>query len=168
MTARRLTQAMLWLAAVLLLGLTAWPFLAEPPPGSSAPAPRQAGPAAPPSLADLDLPPVESFAETLNRPLFTATRRPPSPLDVLQGQRAAPTPAATKGEKVILGKYVLRGVVVTPERKLLLLKQLSTGKSLRLGEGDALEDWRIASITAEHLVLARGDKQERVSLKDRD
>jgi general secretion pathway protein N len=165
MSALRVTQAALWLLAALFLGLTVLPFLDALPVGDLLPVQRQARPAAPPTLADLDLSPIESFAETLNRPLFTATRRPPSPLERLQGPRAAPTPAAAKGERVILGKYVLRGVIVTPEQKLLLLKQLATGKSMRLKEGDALDDWRIASITADLLVLDKDGAQQKVPLK---
>lgn len=164
MNAQRLTQAALWLAAALLLGLTVWPFLAPPGPGDVQPAQRTARPGLTPTLADLDLSPIESFTETLNRPLFTATRRPPSPLDQLQGPRA-PAPVAAKGERVILGKYVLRGVIVTPEQKLLLLKQIATGQTMRLKVGDALDDGRIAAIAADHVLLDRGGKQEKLSLK---
>ena len=164
MTAQRTMQAGLWLLAALFLGLTVWPFMGDLPLGELLPAQRQARPVSPPTLADLDLSPVESFTETLNRPLFVATRRPPSPLEQLHGPRPA-APAAAKGERVILGKYVLRGVVVTPDQKLLLLKQMTTGQALRLKVGDALDDWRIASITADLLVLDKGGTQQKVPLK---
>jgi hypothetical protein len=59
-------------------------------------------------------------------------------------------------------------VVVTPSEKLLLLKQMATGQALRLREGDALEDWRIASITADRLVLSRGGAEQKVSLRGSD
>lgn len=164
MTAQRLMQAGLWLLAALFLGLTVWPFTADLPLGDLLPAQRQARPAPPPALADLDLSPIESFTETLNRPLFVATRRPPSPLEQLQGPRT-PASTAAKGERVILGKYLLRGVIVTPDQKLLLLKQMTTGQSIRLKVGDALDDWRIASITADLLVLDKGGTQQKVPLK---
>jgi general secretion pathway protein N len=164
MSAARLTQAALWALAALFLFLTVWPFTSGLPLGELLPAQRPQRQPPPPSLADLELSPLDSFAETLNRPLFTATRRPPSPLERLQGQASAPT-AAAKGDRVILGKYALRGVIVTPEQKLLLLRQLATGQSLRLKVGDALDDWRIAAIAPDHLILSRGDKQEKVSLK---
>ena len=166
MSAARVTQGGLWLLAALLLALTLRPFLDGAP--AEAPAPAAPAPAArTPSLADLELSAIESFAETLNRPLFTATRRPPSPIEAVQGQTTTAKTAA-KGEKVILGKYVLRGVVVTPSEKLLLLKQMATGQALRLREGDALEDWRIASITADRLVLSRGGAEQKVSLRGSD
>lgn len=164
----RVTLGALWLLAAVLLGATAWPFVAggpAAPPGMPA---RPGAPVLPPTLADLALPPVESFAETLARPLFTATRRPPSPGEMLQGEaRPVAVAPAAKGEKVILGKYLLRGVVVTPEQKLLLLKRQDTGAALRLREGDALDGWRIAAIAQDHLILSKGDRQERVPLRDR-
>ncbi len=165
MNAARMTQAALWLMAALLLGLTVWPFVAPTGTGGAQPAERQVRPALPPTLADLELSPIESFAETLNRPLFTATRRPPSPLEQLQGPRATSAPTAAKGEKVILGKYILRGVVVTPDQKLLLLKQMATGQIMRLKVGDALDDGRIAAIAQDHVLLERAGKQEKLSLK---
>jgi general secretion pathway protein N len=167
MSAARVTQGALWLLAAALLALTARPFLDWSPAGEPGPAAPASPAARAPALADLELPPIESFAETLNRPLFTATRRPPSPLETIQGQ-AAPAKTAAKGEKVILGKYVLRGVVVTPAEKLLLLRQTATGQTLRLREGDALEDWRVASITPEVLVLSRGGAEQKVPLRGGD
>ena len=68
-------------------------------------------------------------------------------------------------EKVILGKYILRGVVVTPDQKLLLLKQMATGQTMRLKVGDALDDGRIAAIAQDHVLLDRAGKQERLALK---
>ena len=159
--------AALWLLAAALLGATVWPFVLGGSADLAGMAARQAAPVAPPSPADLALPPVESFAETLNRPLFTATRRPPSPGELLQGEGAKLMPPAGKGEKVILGKYLLRGVVVTPEQKLLLLKRQDTGAAMRLKEGDALDDWRIAAIAQDHLILSKGSQQERVNLRDK-
>jgi hypothetical protein len=164
MSAARVTQGALWLLAALLLALTVRPFLDWAPPGEPGPAAPQPPAARLPALADLELSPIESFAETLNRPLFTATRRPPSPLETIQGQ-GAPAKTAAKGEKVILGKYVLRGVVVTPQEKLLLLRQTATGQTMRFREGDAIEDWRIASITQDLLVLARGGAEQKVPLR---
>jgi len=164
MSAARITQGALWLLAAALLALTVRPFLDPAPLGDPGPAAPGSPAARTPMLADLELSPIESFAETLNRPLFTATRRPPSPLETIQGQ-AAPARTAAKGERVILGKYVLRGVVVTPQEKLLLLKQMATGQAMRLREGDALEDWRIASITQDQLVLSRGAAEQKVPLR---
>ena len=159
----------LWLLAAVLLGATVWPFVAGGPIGFAGLDARRSQPLTPPSPADLALPPVESFSETLNRPLFTATRRPLSPGEMLQGQemKSAAAAPAGKGEKVILGRYVLRGVVVTPEQKILMLSRQDTGVALRLKEGDALDDWRIAAIAQDHIVLSKGGQQERIPLRDK-
>lgn len=171
MSAARAIQIALWFAAALLLGATAWPFLVAVPVTDRDPgAARSAKPLLPAALADLSLPPIETFSETLNRPLFTATRRPPSPLAVLQGQGEAPPaarPTGPKGEKLVLGRYLLRGIVVTAEQKIVLLTQAGTNKSLRLKEGDKLDDWKIATVAPDHVVLTQGDKQEKVTLRDK-
>ena len=173
MTAARAIPIALWALAAVLFGATVWPFLVAVPlgDGEAGAARRQTRPFLAPSAADLALPPVESFSETLNRPLFAATRRPPSPLAVLQGQQGAPPPSlektGPKGEKLVLGTYLLSGIVVTSDQKIVLLKHVGTGKSLRLAEGEALDDWKIATVAPDYVILRRGDREERVSLRER-
>jgi len=171
----RMLPAGLGLVAMLLLIATIWPFVAGVPDAEpkGAPAAGQAARLLVPSPADFSLPPLETFSETLNRPLFTATRRPPSPLASLQGDAGPPAPtppAATgpKGEKLVLGIYLLRGIVVTSDSKLVLLKHATTGKSLRLTEGQKLDDWTVATIAPDHLVLSRGDQKQSVTLHDKN
>jgi len=171
-TAPRAVPIGLWGLAALLLGLAVWPFLVAVPLGDgTSAARRQSDPFLAPSAADLALPPLESFSETLNRPLFTATRRPPSPLAALQGQQPpapqAPERTGPKGEKLVIGTYLLNGIVVTPEQKLVLLKHAVSGKSLRVAEGETLDDWKVETIAPEYVILRRGDREERTSIRDR-
>lgn len=174
MNAARVTQAALWSVAAMLLAATVWPLVAPVPiDGQGSPvAGRGAKPFTAPSVGDLALPPQETFSATLSRPLFTATRRPPSPLAALQGgaapQTSAPATApGPKGVRLVLGTYYLRGVVVTPERKLVLLQHHSTGKSVRLAEGETLDGWTIAAIANSELVLRQGERKEVFLLHER-
>ncbi|MCC7046319.1 MAG: hypothetical protein IT562_06365 [Alphaproteobacteria bacterium] len=173
MTAARALPVALWALAAVLLGASLWPFLASIPldEGAAGAARRPKQPFLAPSAADLALPPLESFSETLNRPLFTATRRPPSPLAVLQGQQAAAPPApektGPKGEKLVLGTYLLSGIVVSADQKIVLLKHATSGKSLRLSEGETLDDWQLATVAPDYVILRRGDREERVSIRER-
>jgi hypothetical protein len=171
-TAARAIPIALWALAAVLFGATVWPFLVAVPlgDGEAGAARRQTQPFLAPSAADLALPPLETFSETLNRPLFAATRRPPSPLAVLQGQQGAtPTTEKTgpKGEKLVLGTYLLSGIVVTSDQKIVLLKHVTSGKSLRVAEGEMLDDWKIATVAPEYVILRRGDREERVSIRER-
>jgi general secretion pathway protein N len=171
-TPARAIPIVLWAVAAMLLGATVWPFLAALPAGDGAPAAsrRASQPFLAPSAADLALPPLETFSETLSRPLFLATRRPPSPLAALQGQPGpAPQPEKTgpKGEKLVLGTYLLSGIVVSTDQKIVLLKHVTSGKSLRLAEGETLDDWKIATVAPEYVILRRGDREERVSIRER-
>ena len=173
MTPLRMIQVGLWALAALLLLATVWPFVAPSPVGDGDGATRRpARPFLVPSAADLALPPIETFAETLGRPLFTATRRPPSPLATLHGQQAAPataTPERTgpNGERLLLGTYLLNGIVIAGPQKLVMLKHVGTGKAIRVTEGQALDDWTVASVTADQVVLRRGEKEERMSIRER-
>jgi hypothetical protein len=170
-TPARAVPLALWGLAALLLGATAWPFLAPLPAGGgdAGVARGRQQPFLAPSAADLALPPLEAFSETLNRPLFVATRRPPSPLAALQGQQPPSQPERTgpKGEKLVLGTYLLSGIVVSAEQKIVLLKHAATGKSLRVSEGDMLDDWKVATVAPDHVILRRGDREERVSIRER-
>lgn len=173
MTPLRLIQTGLWTLAALLLVATIWPFVVPASPGDGDAAGRRpARPFLVPSVADLALPPLETFSETLNRPLFTATRRPPSPLTSLHGQAAAPGPATPertgpKGERLLLGTYLLNGIVVAADRKIVMLKHVGSGKTLRVGEGETLDDWTVASVTADQVTLRRGDREEKMSIRER-
>jgi general secretion pathway protein N len=172
-TAARAIPVALWGLAAVLLAVTVWPFLVSAPlgEGDAGAARRQSQPFLAPSAADLALPPLETFSETLSRPLFAATRRPPSPLAALQGQQGVPPPTqektGPKGEKLVLGTYLLSGIVVTSDQKIVLLKHATSGKSLRLAEGETLDDWKIATVAPDYVILRRGDREERVSIRER-
>lgn len=173
MSPARALPIALWAVAAALLAAAAWPFLVSVPigDGGTGAARQKAQPFLAPSAADLALPPLESFSETLNRPLFTATRRPPSPLAALQGQQAPapvqPERTGPRGEKLVLGTYLLNGIVVTPEQKIVLLKHAVSGKAIKLSEGDNLDDWTVATVAPEYVILRRGDREERVSIRER-
>jgi hypothetical protein len=56
--------------------------------------------------------------------------------------------------------YRLSGVMVMPGgTRLALLIQNPSGARLKVREGDALEDWTVASIHAQTVVLSHGEQQ---------
>ncbi len=99
--------------------------------------------------------PVESFAALTARPLFTASRRPP-PV-----QAAAVGPASSvKGIGVILGRYRLTGVVVTPTVRIAFMTDLNANKSFAISEGEKLGDWVFAEIARESITLQSNKRRE--------
>jgi len=107
------------------------------------------------NVANLALPPLETFPETTRRPLFSTTRSPAV---------AAVQPAAGR-DGLILGRYAFVGVMVTRDRRLLLIRPAAGGGVLRLKEGDALDAWRIEKIAADALTLSGGGKTETIPLR---
>jgi hypothetical protein len=122
-------------AANLIVALLAvWPFL----PGR---APAEQAPAAPaqdtgPKLATLA--PFADFAETSERPLFSATRRP--------------APGATM--LGIDGRYRLLGLVIAGSARHALIAPVAGGRTLELGEGEAVDGWTVTRIERDHVVLS--------------
>lgn len=105
-------------------------------------------------LANLALPPLDSFPQTIERPLFSTTRSP---------ARAAAPSAGQEG--LILGRYRLVGTVVTASQSFILLRPAAGGELLRREEGEALDAWRIEKISAEALTLSDGARTETVPLR---
>jgi len=134
-TALRANHALAALA-VLLAGLTLWPFLP-----ARVPAPKPPAPAAvpPPTLAPL--PPAGNFAGIAERPLFAPSRRPPA-----AEKLTAATP--TGG---IETRYRLLGVLLAGREQRALL--LEGTHRLELGVGDRLEGFTVARIEHSRVVL---------------
>lgn len=88
-----------------------------------------------------EAPPLESFAAVVERPLFTASRRPPP---------SGPEPG---DDSLLLGRYRLSGVVVTPTRRIVLLREASSGRTLSVAQGERVDDWLVADVTQARIVL---------------
>lgn len=97
------------------------------------------------------MPPEESFAAVLERPVFSPSRRPiPS--------NGAVAPLTTSAE------FVLVGVVISDSERFVLVKPLSSDKLERLREGDELAGWSAVSIAPESVVFRRGTVEEEIIL----
>jgi hypothetical protein len=152
--------------AILALPYLAWTSFAEtpaptagvvaPPPDDGAPQPDQE-PADEPLIQRL--PPLERFAEMVERPLFSPTRRPepvsdtPPPVDVGSGG-FAPVPAGP-GEPGI--RFV--GTVGQSGSMTAVVIRAESGDALRLATGDTIEGWEVAEVTTSELVLRREERR---------
>ena len=147
---------------VVLLGAAAAPWLGDPLDHIGGPDAAGAV-GAPPATAPLrlDTPPAESLALLVERPLFTATRRPP-PAGMIEPAAAAPPPDTS----LILGRYRLSGVVVTPDRRLVLLTPKGGSATISVAKGETLDGWAVTEVEREFIVFERDARKKTYIVRD--
>jgi hypothetical protein len=93
-------------------------------------------------------------AEILDRPLFTASRRPPPVAEATEKDDGPTGPA----EPVLTSR--LGGVMIGPDEEREAVFARDGDKPLAVREGDQIEGWTVASITPDGVVLtsAFGDR----------
>jgi two-component system chemotaxis sensor kinase CheA len=97
---------------------------------------------------------LSAHAETVNRTLFNATRRP------------APVLAGDDGPRNIRrGQFQLMGTAVTGERNVAFLKEVAGGKSKVVRQGEQINGMLVASIEPDRVKFTLGDESEELFLK---
>lgn len=122
-------------AAILFAALAVWPWFVPPTPKTR---PLAASPTSVPTPTLAALPPLASFSEIIERPLFTPSRRPPAGAASMQ----APS---------IETRYRLLGVVATGPKKKAFIAE--GAHRLEISIGDALEGWTVKEIGPDHVLL---------------
>jgi len=105
--------------------------------------------------------PLESFASFIARPLFTASRRPPPVATASRGESAAPFQQG----RVILGRYRLTGVVVTPKVRIAFVTDINTNKSIAVSEGEKLGDWVFTEITRDSITVQSEGRSNTIAFR---
>lgn len=130
------------------------------------PAPEVASGAAPSPQPQpprsFSLGPRAEFAETIDRPLFMSTRRPPVPglVEPEPDEEPPPAPPAT------LPGFALRGVVISPEERFALLQVAGAAELRKVNVGEQVDGWEVASIGPNRVVLKQGAVVHELTLKD--
>jgi len=102
-----------------------------------------------------ELPPIESFSETIERPLFLPDRRPPA---IEEKQEEA--------ENVESGLFTLVGIIVSPAQRIALVKVRGSETVLQLSEGQQANGWTVLQIRPEEVIFESNDKTETIELID--
>lgn len=103
------------------------------------------------------LPPLESFAALVERPLFSPTRRPPPP---------AREPEAEPAESEVdtAPRFQLVGTVTRQQEVFALILQ-ETGGSVRWAtRGEEIDGWTIVEVGQNHLVVRQDDESWRLDI----
>lgn len=153
---------MLLVGVIGLAGWVGWQ-VARPPSGLS-PAPGATtrdvpDVAALPSPESLLPPPIETLSETVRRPLFTASRRPPD-----LSEAPAPVSESVEPDAPTLA-HTLSAVVVDGDRRIAYLRARGDGKLVSLGEGDGIAGWQVTRIEPERVSLERDGERHVLELR---
>lgn len=151
--------------AILAVPYLAWTSFAETPaPAAGAVAPPPEGHLPQPDQEPAQealiqrLPPLERFAEMVERPLFSPTRRP-EPLGTVAPSddgSADPVPVATGPDEPGI-RFV--GTVGQSGSMTAVVIRADGGEALRLATGDRIEGWEVAEVTTSELVLRREERR---------
>ena len=113
-------------------------------------------------VAEPSLPPLASLDQTIQRPLFSATRRPPEP----EAREAAPAPeVAAPARETPLPATELSAVIMYGDTKVALLKNPDGGGVVRKRVGEEIGGWRLDSIDTLNVVLQNGANRHELLLR---
>jgi hypothetical protein len=97
--------------------------------------------------------PEQEYSEFAGRPLFTPTRRPAPPQAVAGGP-------ATMAK----GQFTLAGVTIAGETRIALLREKSSGRTVRVEQGKEVNGITVAKIEPDQVTLAQAGDQEVVPM----
>ncbi len=156
----RRRPSLLLIALCLALGYHVWRTLEAGPiaiDADAAPTPPAAAVVDTPE-ALTELPPIDVFSETVARPLFMATRRPPEPEEI----EVVVEPVAGVERNL----FNLLGVVISEDERVALVTRRRGGDFLRLVVGQRIDGWLVVTIKPDSMTLSRDDETEVLKLTD--
>jgi hypothetical protein len=140
------------LAGILAFEIMYGPLMPEDPQASSG---RTEKPVDSLSDTPLQKPAISTFAEIVERPLFTQSRRPAPKKDTKVAE------AAVKPET-----FELIGVIISPAGRMALLRTLATSEIVRAVEGQNVGGWEVRTIKPTQIVLQQGDDSQVLKIND--
>jgi len=123
----------------------------------SLPPPPEARPVAPTLLPEYKAAAgAEAYAEVVERPLFSPTRRPAPP----------PPPPEQPKPQMQTGQYQLTGTIQVGDKLYAFLKEVKSGKGLRAAQGDVLASGlKLAKVDPDRVVFSQFDSEEEVKMQ---
>jgi len=109
-------------------------------------------------LATLEAPAFDSLAIIVERPLFTATRRPAPDLEPMPV--AAAVAAKPLDKSLILGRYKLTGIVVSPGLRLVFVTEPGSRRTTAVALGKELDGWLVSEVEQHVIVLESNGRRK--------
>jgi general secretion pathway protein N len=106
------------------------------------------------SIVGFALPRLADFARVTERPLFSATRRPPPPQASQEAIKQS-------------GTLALEGVILSKAERLALISHGQPPALSRVPEGQEVEGWTVVEIRPDGIVLQRDATRQELRLRDK-
>lgn len=100
------------------------------------------------SYANFATPPLKDYAETVERPLFSRSRRPVVAIQAIKKVQPINAPAVSKQPKPLL-----IGIIISGGVKTALIRSHPTSELQRVKEQEYFDGWMAAEITKQSVVL---------------
>ena len=108
-------------------------------------------------MSPFHLPPLEQYGEIIAHPVFVATRQPEPPFEDSEPEVPAP-PGPER-------KFSLLGVLITSKLKMALLRpEEPNAKTVRVGTGAVVDEWRLDAVFPDRIVLRKGEVTQELLL----
>jgi general secretion pathway protein N len=133
----------------------------DPGPGPSAASSDTSAPKGNPLWAI----PLRALAATRERPLFSASRRPPSPvIPSAPNPIARALPVAIKAAEPERPPLLLIGTVVSADTRIAILLNQTTKLVTQVREGEQESGWRVKAVSLRSTVVERDDQSVTLAL----
>lgn len=103
----------------------------------------------------LTLPPLAALSETVARPLFTETRRPPE----MESNGVPDTPGPVAAASA--AGFTVSAIIITESERAVLVVHPQSGELTRVAEGETIAGWRLDRVENDQAVFSKdGDTRE--------
>jgi len=108
---------------------------------------------------------LTSLTETSERPLFSASRRPPVPVVAAPPPRIEPVDVAPPPAPPARPPLDLVGTVTSPSERIAIFTNTTTSDLVRLRTGDDLDGWVLRSVSRREATLQKDSETAVLSLR---
>ncbi|MFQ6017529.1 MAG: hypothetical protein ACE5KF_04980 [Kiloniellaceae bacterium] len=105
-----------------------------------------------PAAPEYAMPPFDTFAAVVERPIFSPTRRPPP-----ESERTVEAPPPELDLVVV-------GIIISAEEPIAIVFPKNGKSFVRLAEGDDFLGWTVVAIEPDRVTFRREDIEEQVEL----
>src|SRR5271166_2927996 len=147
---------------ILLLGLLLLGFALAAPASAAPIDPARATPSSNRNEATqagnpLSKIPLSALTATRDRPLFSVSRRPPTPA-IQANAEPAQAPAAAAPAPPERPALKLIGTILSPATSVVLLRDSAMQAVMRLRVGEATSGWRVKTVSSRSVTVEKGEQ----------